>query len=54
MPDLSAQIEKMGFKPVDTKWRTAWNVHIRPDKPSAFMKLMGNVNNALRDAAQDQ
>jgi hypothetical protein len=53
MSDLSSRIEKMGFKPVATKWRTAWDVHIRPNAPSAFMKLMDKVNTSLRDSARE-
>ena len=57
MPDLSAQIEKMGFKHTQTKWRPAWDATIRAGEPSAFQKLMNgagqNLLDALKDAAKD-
>ena len=46
MPDLAAQIEEMGFKPVDTKWYQAWDVHIRPNEPSAFQKIQQRMAEA--------
>jgi hypothetical protein len=46
MPDLSKQIEAMGFKPVDTKWTEAWDVKIRPTEPSAFQKLQERMKQA--------
>ena len=49
MVDLSDRLDLMGFKPVSTAWRTAWDVKIRPDQPSAFMKVMSKANDALRE-----
>ncbi len=46
MPDLSEQIEKMGFKPVETTWYEAWDVNIRPTEPSAFEKIQERMNQA--------
>jgi hypothetical protein len=46
MPDLSKQIEAMGFKPVETTWYQAWDVKIRPNEPSAFQKLQEKLNEA--------
>ena len=46
MPDLSKQIEAMGFKPVETKWSEAWDVRIRPNEPSAFQKLQERMKQA--------
>jgi hypothetical protein len=46
MPDLAAQVEKMGFKPVDTKWYQAWDVAIRPNEPSAFQKIQKHMAEA--------
>ena len=46
MPDLAAQIEKMGFKPVETKWYQAWDTTIRPNEPSAFQKIQERMKQA--------
>lgn len=40
MPDLAERLEAMGFKPVATEWRMAWDLTIRPDQPSAIEKLL--------------
>jgi hypothetical protein len=42
MPDLSARLEQLGFMPVKTEWRLAWDLAIRADQPSA-------VENALME-----
>ena len=42
----------MGFKPVQTTWHTAWDVHIDPNAPSAFMKVMSKVNQSLQTPAK--
>ena len=57
MPDLSAQIEKKGFKLVSVKWRPAWDATIRKNEPSAFQRLVEHAGKQLFDAAtkdQDQ
>jgi hypothetical protein len=46
MPDLAGQIEKMGFKPVETKWYQAWDTTIRPNEPSAFQKIQERMKQA--------
>lgn len=38
MPDLADRLNTMGFKPVATEWRMAWNLSIRADQPSAMEK----------------
>lgn len=43
MKDLSQRIEALGFTPVDTKWVMAWDVSVRPDKPSVLQKWLGGV-----------
>ena len=35
LPDFSERLASMGFKPVATEWRLAWDVMIRQDQPSA-------------------
>ena len=54
MVDLSDRLDLMGFKPVSTTWHTAWDVKIRPDAPSAFMKLMSKTQQMLQDQQQAQ
>ena len=46
MPDLSKQIEGMGFKPVATNWYEAWDVRIRPNAPSAFQRIQERIKEA--------
>ena len=36
MPDFAKRLEAMGFKPVATEWRMAWDLKIRTDEPSAI------------------
>jgi DNA-binding MarR family transcriptional regulator len=47
MPELSEKLKEMGFTQVSTDWRTAWDLTIRADQPSAVEKLL----NSLFDAA---
>ena len=54
MPDLSKQIETMGFKPIETKWNEAWDVHIRPNEPSAFQKLQERMKQAQQADSPSQ
>jgi hypothetical protein len=49
MPDLADRLDLMGFHPVSTEWRDAWDVHIRNDQPSAFARL---ADMAARAATQ--
>jgi hypothetical protein len=49
MPDLSKQIEGMGFKPIATTWSEAWDVRIRPNEPSAFQKLQERMKQAQQE-----
>jgi len=49
MPDLAERLDLMGFKPVETTWRTAWDARIDPNAPSAFMKVMGKVQQQLQE-----
>lgn len=36
MPDFAKRLEAMGFKPVATEWRLAWDLKIRQEEPSAI------------------
>jgi len=52
MPDMSQRLEAMGFTPVKTDWRMAWDLTIRPDQPSAvedvLMQLIKGLDEATR------
>jgi len=47
MPDMSTRLENMGFKPVSTEWRTAWDLTIRADQPSVMESLLNNWADAM-------
>lgn len=47
MPELAERLMDMGFEPVATEWRTAWDVKIRENAPSAFEKMMMQVGREL-------
>ena len=40
MPDFAERLTAMGFKPVATEWRLAWDLTIRQDQPSAIEDLL--------------
>ena len=40
MPDFVERLKAMGFKPVATEWRMAWDLTIRYDEPSAVEKVL--------------
>jgi len=40
MPDMAERLVKMGFMPVETNWRMAWDLTIRADQPSAAEKVL--------------
>ncbi|MCC6425024.1 MAG: hypothetical protein IT447_16235 [Phycisphaerales bacterium] len=47
MPDLQKRVEAMGFKPVNTQWRLAWDLHIRADQPSGVERLLDKAMQTL-------
>jgi len=49
MPDFSKRLESLGFKPVATEWRMAWDLKIREDKPSALEELLIDGIKALSE-----
>ena len=49
MPDFSKRLEAMGFKPVTTEWRMAWDLKIRDDQPSAIEDFLLQGLKALGD-----
>jgi hypothetical protein len=40
MPGFSKRLEAMGFKPVATEWRMAWDLKIRDDQPSGIEQFI--------------
>ena len=49
MPDLEKRMEALGFKPVATEWRLAWDLKIRADQPSAIEDLLIDAIDALME-----
>jgi hypothetical protein len=49
MPDLAKRLADMGFKPVATEWRLAWDLSIRVDQPSAVEKMLLEMLKGLGD-----
>jgi hypothetical protein len=49
MPDLAERLKTMGFKPVATEWRMAWDLTIRYDEPSAVEKLLMELIRGMDD-----
>jgi len=47
MPDLSKRLAAMGFKPLATDWRLAWDLAIRTDQPSAVEQILTDLVHAL-------
>jgi hypothetical protein len=47
MPDLSKRLSAMGFKPLATEWRLAWDLAIRTDQPSAVEQILEDLVHAL-------
>jgi hypothetical protein len=52
MPDLSKRLGEMGFEPVATEWRRAWDLTIRADQPSEAEKLLMDLVHGLDDGDQ--
>ncbi len=49
MPNLSERVRAMGFKPVACDWKTAWDLTIRQDQPSAVETLLREAVKAFND-----
>jgi hypothetical protein len=47
MPDMSQRLEAMGFTPVRTDWRMAWDLTIRPNEPSFAQQLLNQMFDAV-------
>ena len=51
MPDFVGRLKGMGFKPVATEWRMAWDLTIRYDEPSAVEKVLIDLIKGLDEGA---
>ena len=40
MPDFGQRLRELGFKPVKTEWRLAWDLAVRDDEPSLLEDLL--------------
>ncbi len=49
MPNLSERLRARGFTPASCEWKTAWDLTIRGDQPSAVETLLREVIKALDD-----
>lgn len=47
MPDMATRLVALGFKPVATEWRMAWDLTIRADQPSAVESALMELIRAL-------
>jgi hypothetical protein len=52
MPDLSKRLTDMGFQPVASEWRMAWDLTIRNDEPSAVENLLIELIRGMRELDQ--
>jgi hypothetical protein len=53
MPDLATNLKTMGFTPIACEWKTAWDLTIRPDEPSAIEKFLTEAVHAF-SSSDDQ
>jgi hypothetical protein len=49
MPELSKHLTDMGFKPVASEWRMAWDLTIRAEEPSAVEQMLIEALRAMKD-----
>ena len=49
MPDFARRLDALGFKPVATEWRTAWDLRIRDNQPSVLEDLIVDGLKALSE-----
>ena len=52
MPDFAERLTVMGFKPVATEWRMAWDLTIRYDEPSAVEKVLMDMIKGLDETGR--
>src|SRR4051812_17411528 len=49
MPDISKRLTEIGFEPIASEWRMAWDLSIRNDQPSAVENLLMEMVKGLKD-----
>jgi hypothetical protein len=49
MPDFAKRLESLGFRPVATEWRMAWDLKIRDNQPSVLEQFIVDGLKALSD-----
>jgi hypothetical protein len=49
MPDLSQRLTKMGFEPVASDWRMAWDLTFRNDEPSAIESVLMDLIRGMKE-----
>jgi hypothetical protein len=54
MPDMSDRLVAMGFSPVKTEWRVAWDLTIRADEPSLAESLLDQATSMLFGPPKDK
>ena len=55
MPDLEKRLKEMGFTKAATEWRTAWDLKIRADQPSAIEQLLeGAVEELFKGLEEEE
>src|SRR4029079_1982943 len=49
MPDLSQRLTKLGFEPVASDWRMAWDLTFRNDEPSAIESVLMDLIRGMKE-----
>ena len=51
MTEVSQKLLQLGFSEQSTEWRTAWDVQIKPNAPSAFQKMLNKLGDSVQESA---
>jgi len=54
MPDLEKRLKALGFTKAATEWRTAWDLKIRTDQPSAIEQLLDGAVEELFKGLEEE
>jgi hypothetical protein len=54
MPDLEKRLKTLGFTKAATEWRTAWDLKIRADQPSAIEQLLDGAVEELFKGLEEE
>jgi hypothetical protein len=52
MPGLSKHLNDLGFRPIATEWRMAWNLTLRQDQPSAVENMLMDLIKGMKELDQ--